>query len=174
MSPLHVLIALVLLLHNSCAECRHVYAKKETYDYPWQNPSLPLEDRLTNLLGLMNYTEKIDNLQAGAPGAPRIGLMPYNWGHECERGDVSSTLGTCFPQSMGLAASFNITLLNLVGRATADEVRANYNTVTHGSNPQYDVGANCWSPMININRDPRWGRSQEGYGEDPQRGEKRT
>jgi len=73
-----------------------------------------------------------------------------------------SPLGTCFPQSIGLSQSFNASLIHAVGVATGFEVRASYNSEKTGS-----AGSHCWSPMVNINRMPTWGRSQEGYGEDP-------
>lgn len=82
-------------------------------------------------------------LQAGVPGIPAIELPGYSYGHECERGDVTSSRATAFPQSLGLAGSFDAELVHRIGRATANEVRANYNIGKTN-------GLNCWSPVVNM------------------------
>ena len=140
---LHLLIPALTVVHGC-------------FQYPWQAPSTPLDARVSNLLSLLTPSEKIANMGNAAPGAPRVQFPAYNWGHECERGDAQSSLGTCFPQSIGLSQSFNASLVRAVGVAAGLEVRASYNSARAGS-----AGAHCWSPMVNINRHPTWGRSQE-------------
>ena len=81
--------------------------------------------------------------EAGVPSVPSIQLPDYDYGHECERGDVTSSRATAFPQSLGLAGSFDVDLVHRVGRATANEVRANYNIGNTN-------GLNCWSPVVNM------------------------
>ncbi|KAK6170691.1 hypothetical protein SNE40_019019 [Patella caerulea] len=102
-----------------------------------------------------------------APAIPRLGIGPYSWNTECLRGDVSSGNATAFPQAIGLAASFSPDLIYRVAEATSIEVRAKYNDYNRRKIYGDHKGVSCFSPVINIVRDPRWGRTQETYGEDP-------
>ncbi|XP_025097179.1 probable beta-D-xylosidase 2 isoform X2 [Pomacea canaliculata] len=146
-----------------------------TGDYPFRNVSLPWDTRVDNLVSLLTLEELQSQMAFGghgpavspAPPIPRLGVGPYSWNTECMRGDINAGPATSFPQALGLAASFSPDLLERVARATGLEVRAKYNNYTkHGLYGDHR-GLSCFSPVINIMRDPRWGRNQETYGEDP-------
>ena len=102
-----------------------------------------------------------------APAIKELGIKPYQWGTECLRGIVGTGTPTSFPQTLGLAATFNPDMIYEVAKATSIEVRSYNNYYVKNSDYQYHHGLSCWSPVINIVRDPRWGRNQETYGEDP-------
>ncbi|XP_071112529.1 uncharacterized protein [Haliotis cracherodii] len=144
-------------------------------DYPFRNISLPWEGRVNDLVGRLTLDEiKLQMSKGGggpqggpAPAIPRLGIKPYSWNTECLRGDVGAGDATSFPQAIGLAASFSPDLIFRIAQATGEEVRAKYNNYTrYGIYGDYK-GISCFSPVINIVRDPRWGRNQETYGEDP-------
>jgi hypothetical protein len=139
---------------------------------PWQNTSLPVSERVANLLSLLTLEEKVANLYSNAaPGAPRLGLGSYRFDEECMRGAVSSgvsprPLGTGFPTLLALAGTFNVPLLAAIGEVGAREVRAYYNIDRRTKG--LVTTANCYAPVTNLVRDPRWGRSAEmAIGEDP-------
>ena len=139
---------------------------------PWQNTSLPIQERVANLVSLLTLPEKVANLYANdAPGAPRLGLPAYRYDEECMRGAVTSgvakrPLGTGFPTLLALAHTFNVSLLAAVARVGAVEVRAYYNMDRATKN--LPTTANCYAPVVNVLRDPTWGRSAEmASGEDP-------
>ncbi|UCH15914.1 MAG: glycoside hydrolase family 3 C-terminal domain-containing protein [Bacteroidales bacterium] len=102
-----------------------------------------------------------------SPAIPRLDIPEYNWWNECLHGVARSGVATIFPQSIGLGATFDSDLVFRIGTAISDEARAMYNaSVAKGYRLQYS-GLTFWTPNINIFRDPRWGRGQETYGEDP-------
>jgi len=120
-----------------------------------------------DLVSRMTLAEKMAQLIYQAPEIGRLGVPAYNWWNECLHGVARSGTATVFPQAIGMAASFNTALMERVASAISDEVRAKYNGYrTFGRTGIYQ-GLTCWSPNINIVRDPRWGRAQETYGEDP-------
>ncbi|MGH8182774.1 MAG: glycoside hydrolase family 3 C-terminal domain-containing protein [Rhodanobacteraceae bacterium] len=123
--------------------------------------------RAVALVAQMTLPEKVAQLQDAAPAIPRLGVPAYDWWNEGLHGFARSGYATVFPQAIGLAASWNPALLKQVGTAISVEARAKYNAIgadrAHG---RYQ-GLTIWSPNINIDRDPRWGRGQETYGEDP-------
>ncbi|XP_022105195.1 probable beta-D-xylosidase 2 [Acanthaster planci] len=143
-------------------------------EYPFQNYSLPWDKRLDDLISRLQLDDIVLQLARGgsgpngpSPPIPRLGIGPYNWNTECLRGDVGAGNATSFPQALGLAASFSISLVNSVAKATSEEVRAKYNNLTkHGIHRDHG-GLSCFSPVVNIMRHPLWGRNQETYGEDP-------
>ncbi|XP_048239995.1 probable beta-D-xylosidase 5 [Haliotis rufescens] len=142
-------------------------------DFPFRNTSLSWSDRVDDLVSRLSIDE-IQHQMArggavndGTPPIPRLGIEPYVWNTECLRGDVSSGNATGFPQALGLAASFSPRLVFQIGEATGVEVRAKYNNYSRSGLHGEHMGVSCFSPVINIVRDPRWGRSQETYGEDP-------
>jgi beta-glucosidase len=114
----------------------------------------------------MTIDERIDQLQDRAPAIPRLNLPAYNWWNEGLHGLARDGYATVFPQAIGLAATWDPSLLHAVGETVSTEARAKFNQHTHLSSPRYG-GLTIWSPNINIFRDPRWGRGQETYGEDP-------
>ncbi|XP_067674830.1 uncharacterized protein [Haliotis asinina] len=142
-------------------------------DFPFRNTSLSWSARVDDLVSRLTIDE-IQRQMArggadtdGTPPIPRLGIKPYSWNTECLRGDVRAGNATGFPQALGLAASFSPSLIYQIAEATSVEVRAKYNYYKSQGLSQNHMGVSCFSPVINIVRDPRWGRNQETYGEDP-------
>lgn len=139
----------------------------EEYDFLFQNPSLSTEQRIDDLLGRLTLKEKASLMLYNSPAIPRLGIPAYNWWNECLHGVARSGEATVFPQAIGLAATFDDDLIFRVAGAISDEARAKHHlAVKKGNRSQYS-GLSFWTPNINIFRDPRWGRGQETYGEDP-------
>jgi beta-glucosidase len=135
--------------------------------YPFQNPDLTTEERVEDLVSRMTLEEKISQTVFTAPAIERLGIPAYNWWNECLHGVARAGIATVFPQSIGMAASWNTELIHRVAAAISDEARAKHHEAAkHGDRGIYK-GLTFWSPNINIFRDPRWGRGQETYGEDP-------
>ena len=123
--------------------------------------------RAQALVAKMTLPEKVAQLQAEAPPIPRLGVSGYNWWNEGLHGLARGGFATVFPQAIGLAATWDPGLLQKVGTAVSVEARARFNALgAHSDHGRYQ-GLTIWSPNINIDRDPRWGRGQETYGEDP-------
>lgn len=114
----------------------------------------------------MTLPEKVAQLKNVAPAIPRLHIPAYNWWSEGLHGFARDGYATVFPQAIGLAASWNPMLLKRVGEVVSIEARAKFNALG-GKTPTRDQGLSVWSPNVNIARDPRWGRAQETYGEDP-------
>ncbi len=135
----------------------------------WKDPAQPLESRVRDLVGRMTLEEKARQVCNVAPSIPRIGLPAYDYWNECLHGVGRNGTATVFPQAIGMAASFDPVLLHTVADAIATEARAKNReyTETHQGDSTNYSGLSFWSPNINIFRDPRWGRGQETYGEDP-------
>ena len=129
----------------------------------------PADDnaRAVALVAKMTLPEKVAQLQSAAPAIPRLGIPAYDWWSEGLHGIARNGYATVFPQAIGLAASWNPDLLRQVGRTVSIEARAKFNAVGTGRDHARYQGLTIWSPNINIFRDPRWGRGQETYGEDP-------
>jgi beta-glucosidase len=131
------------------------------------DPDLPFDARAADLVSRMTLEEKVSQLVNDAPAIARLGIPAYEWWNECLHGVARAGAATVFPQAIGLAASFDRTLLREVAVAISDEGRAKHHEfVRRGRRGRYQ-GLTFWSPNINIFRDPRWGRGQETYGEDP-------
>jgi len=131
------------------------------------DPSLPVEQRVNDLVSCLTLEEKVAQMQDVAPGIPRLSIPAYNWWNEGLHGVARSGNATVFPQAIGLAATWDTDLIHRVGDVISTEARAKYNdAIQHGNTSRY-YGLTFWSPNINIFRDPRWGRGQETYGEDP-------
>jgi len=142
-------------------------AAKEPARYVYLDPSLPLEQRVNDLVSRMTLEEKISQMQDVAAAVPRLGIPAYNWWNEGLHGVARSGNATVFPQAIGLAATWDTGLIHGVAEVISTEARAKYNdAIQHGNTGRY-FGLTFWSPNINIFRDPRWGRGQETYGEDP-------
>lgn len=134
---------------------------------PFRNSKLSVDERVNDLLKQLTLEEKISLLGYNSKAVPRLGIPAYNWWNEGLHGVARAGNATIFPQAIGMAASFNDALLNEVAATISTEARAKYNLAEKsGSHLQY-MGLTFWSPNINIFRDPRWGRGQETYGEDP-------
>ncbi len=126
------------------------------------------EDRAAALVAKMTREEKVAQAMNDAPAIPRLGVPAYEWWSEGLHGIARNGYATVFPQAIGLAATWNTTLLEQVGTVTSTEARAKFNLAggPGKDHPRY-AGLTIWSPNINIFRDPRWGRGMETYGEDP-------
>jgi beta-glucosidase len=136
-------------------------------DFPFRNPSLPVDERVNDLVSRMTLDEKIAQMMNDAPAIERLGIPRYNWWSEGLHGVARAGLATVFPQAIGLGATWDEDLLHDVATAVADEARAKYSNFTAKDKRFIYQGLTLWSPNINIFRDPRWGRGQETYGEDP-------
>jgi len=127
----------------------------------------PLE-RATDLVSRMTLEEKAAQVGHTAPAIPRLGVPQYNWWNEGLHGVARAGIATVFPQAIGMAASWDEPLIQKVGDVVSTEFRAKYIEHLHpNGGSDFYRGLTVWSPNINIFRDPRWGRGQETYGEDP-------
>ena len=119
------------------------------------------------LVARMTPAEKASQLRFDTPAIPRLGVPAYNWWNEAVHGVARGGTATSFPQAIGMAAMFDDELLSRIGDAIGDEARAKYNALSREGDRDIYHGLTMWSPNVNIFRDPRWGRGQETYGEDP-------
>ena len=134
---------------------------------PYQNQNLPFDVRARDLVSRMTLEEKVSQMNDVAPAIPRLGVPEYNWWNEALHGVARSGLATVFPQAIGMAATWDAPLMLQTATVISDEARAKHQEyLRHDSHQRYQ-GLTIWSPNINIFRDPRWGRGQETYGEDP-------
>lgn len=124
-------------------------------------------EQAERLVNQMSLEEVIGQLHNNSPALPRMGIPEYNWWNECLHGVARAGLATVFPQAIGLAASWNSDLLWEVANIIADEARAKHHEAARRGYRGMFHGLSMWSPNINLFRDPRWGRGQETYGEDP-------
>ena len=131
------------------------------------NPDSSIKERVHLLVSRMTLEEKISQTMHDSPAIPRLGIPEYNWWNECLHGVARAGVATVFPQAIGMAASFNKQLVYKVASAISDEARAKHHEAVLMGNRESYFGLTFWSPNINIFRDPRWGRGQETYGEDP-------
>ena len=135
--------------------------------YPFQDPDLPLEHRVVDLVSRMTLDEKVSQTLYDAPAIDRLGIPAYNWWNEALHGVARAGLATVFPQPIGLAASWDSRLMFDVATVISREARAKYHRAVYQGRRGIYEGLTFWSPNINIFRDPRWGRGMETYGEDP-------
>jgi beta-glucosidase len=139
----------------------------ETDGFPFRNPELPLADRIADLVARLTLSEKINQLVHENNPVDRLGVPAYNWWNEACHGVGRNGRATIFPQVIGLAATWDRELVHRVASAIADEARAKHHAAAAaGRRGQYQ-GLTFWTPNVNIFRDPRWGRGQETFGEDP-------
>ncbi len=140
---------------------------KEKEEPPYLDTSLSFEERVDDLVSRMTLEEKVGQMLNGAPAIERLGIPEYNWWNEGLHGVARAGLATVFPQAIGLGATWDQEMMYQVATVISDEARAkHHNFVRKGKRSLYQ-GLTFWSPNINIFRDPRWGRGQETYGEDP-------
>ena len=133
----------------------------------YQDESAPFETRAHDLVARLTPEEKIGQMMHDAPAIERLGIPAYNWCSEALHGVARAGLATVFPQAIGLAATWDEALLLQVATAISDEARAKHHAALARGSRQVYQGLTLWSPNINLFRDPRWGRGQETYGEDP-------
>ena len=139
----------------------------QNYKYPFLNPELSIEDRVDDLISRMTVEEKIGQMMYNAPAIERLGVPEYNWWNECLHGVARNGRATVFPQAIGMAAAWDTEMMQRIGEAISDEARAKYNVFSANGHRERYQGLTFWTPNVNIFRDPRWGRGQETYGEDP-------
>jgi len=131
------------------------------------DPSVATDKRVDDLVSRMTLEEKVLQMQHTAPAIPRLGIPSYDWWSEALHGIARSGYATVFPQAIGMAATWDTHLVRQEAEVIATETRAKYNQAQLEGNHSIYYGLTLWSPNINIFRDPRWGRGQETYGEDP-------
>ena len=134
---------------------------------PYQNPSLTPEQRAADLVSRMTLEEKVSQTMNASAAIPRLGIPAYDWWSEGLHGIARSGYATVFPQAIGNAATWDAPLVEQIASVTSTEARAKYNQAIRDNVHSIFFGLTIWSPNINIFRDPRWGRGQETYGEDP-------
>ena len=154
-----IAIVLTLLIFGTPAETQQ--------QPPYLNPSLPIDRRVDDLVSRMTLEEKVSQMMNVAPAITRLGIPEYDWWNEALHGVANSGVATVFPQAIGLGATFDTRLMSRVATVISDEARAKYHEAQRLGNHNRFYGLTFWSPNINIFRDPRWGRGQETYGEDP-------
>ena len=141
----------------------HALAQQPAY----RDTSLSFEQRAADLVSRMTLEEKVLQMKDVAPGIERLGVPPYNWWNEALHGVARSGLATVFPQAIGFAATWDDSLIFRMASVISDEARAKHHEYARNNSFGRYQGLTFWSPNINIFRDPRWGRGQETYGEDP-------
>jgi beta-glucosidase len=164
-APLALLSALILVPLASQAQtppaCQDAPCK-------YRDPSRTPEERAADLVSRMTLEEKARQLGHTAPAIPRLGVPEYNWWNEGLHGVARAGIATVFPQAIGMAASWDEPMMQQVGDVISTEFRAKYlEQVRPDGGTDWYRGLTVWSPNVNIFRDPRWGRGQETYGEDP-------
>ncbi len=149
--------------------CFHSHSQDKKFDFQFQNPSLTFEQRVDDLVSRLTLEEKVSQMLNSSPEISRLGIPPYDWWNETLHGVARTPFKTTvYPQAIGMAATFDKNSLFTMADYSALEGRAIYNKAVElkRTNERY-LGLTYWTPNINIFRDPRWGRGQETYGEDP-------
>lgn len=134
---------------------------------PYQNPNLSAAQRADDLLGRLTLEEKVSLMMDTSPAIPRLGIPKFQWWNEALHGIGRNGFATVFPITMGMAASWDDALLHQVFTAVSDEARVKAQQAKRSGDIKRYQSLSFWTPNINIFRDPRWGRGQETYGEDP-------
>ena len=147
--------------------CAFAAATVAVNGQPYKNSSLPAQERAADLVSRLTLEQKVSLMQNGSPAIPEFGIKAYDWWNEALHGVGRAGLATVFPQAIGMAASFDDALLYDVFTAVSDEARAKSAQYSANGGLRRYQGLTFWTPNINIFRDPRWGRGQETYGEDP-------
>jgi beta-glucosidase len=144
-----------------------VFAQSAGQQEAYLDPSLPVARRVDDLVSRMTLAEKVSQMQNETPAIPRLHIAAYDWWNEGLHGIARSGYATVFPQAIGLAATWDTGLVYRAATVISTEARAKYNQAQREDNHSIFYGLTLWSPNVNIDRDPRWGRGQETYGEDP-------
>ena len=135
----------------------------------WKDAAQPTAARVDDLVHRLSLAEKVQQMRNAAPAIPRLGIPAYDYWNECLHGVARADTATVFPQAIGMAATWDAPLLHQAADVIATEARAKHNdyAVKHNGDSARYFGLTFWTPNINLFRDPRWGRGQETYGEDP-------
>ncbi len=164
---LFVFMVIFTLLLCACGGDRPGTAEKVEYDEIWKDPGQAIENRVVDLISKMTLEEKVSQMVNSSAPIDRLGIPAYQWWGECLHGVARFGRATVFPQAIGLAATWDTDLIGRIGTAISDEGRAMFHAMEeYGFSRRYG-GLTYWTPNVNIFRDPRWGRGQETYGEDP-------
>jgi beta-glucosidase len=154
-----LVLSVFLLLSAGCSQ---------PDSYPFRDTSLSVSERAADLVSRLTLEEKVDQMLNKTPAIERLGIPPYNWWNECLHGVGRTKYKvTVYPQAIGMAAGWDVNAIRQMGDYTSEEGRAVYNTSQAKGDYGMYLGLTYWTPNINIFRDPRWGRGQETYGEDP-------
>lgn len=165
---LHVLAVSLLADAGQPPNINDSFSKEPAYEGSlYKDTSRTFEMRAADLVARMTLEEKVGQMMNDAPAIPRLGVPRYEWWNEALHGVARAGDATVFPQAIGLAATFNPPLVGEVARVISDEARAKHHEFARRDQRLRYQGLTFWSPNINIFRDPRWGRGQETYGEDP-------
>jgi beta-glucosidase len=157
--PISIFIVLLFLNVNS--------QTRSEVQYGFQNTKLSDDERIADLTQRLSIEEKCAFLLNDFEGVEHLGIPSYNWWNEALHGVARAGRATVFPQAIGMAATFDDTLIKEVADIISDEARAKYVDAQKKNNRDRYVGLTFWTPNVNIFRDPRWGRGQETFGEDP-------
>ena len=141
--------------------------QSNNYQFKFLNPKLSTEERVDDLVSRLTLDQKISQLMNQSPAIDSLGIPAYNWWSEGLHGIARAGLATVFPQAIGMAATWDDSLIYNVATVISDETRAKHHEFVRRGKRFLYQGLTLWSPNINIFRDPRWGRGQETYGEDP-------
>lgn len=144
---LFILIFIGLMIIPGC---------KAKYEYPFQNPDLPIDERIENLLSLLTLEEKAGMMVNSSEAVPRLGIPAYDWCNEALHGVGRAGLATVYPQAVGMAATWNETGHLEAFTLISDEARAKFHEAVQNDNRGRYYGLSFWTPNINIFRDPRW------------------
>jgi len=155
-------LVLVVALLVYCSGNKH-----EKEKFPYLNPDLSLQQRVDDLVSRMTIEEKVAQMVHESNAIERLQLPSYNWWNECLHGVARADIATVFPQAIALAATWNSELMLQTATVISDEARAKHHEFVRNGDRGIFKGLTFWSPNVNIFRDPRWGRGQETYGEDP-------
>lgn len=158
---------IVLFLSIESPQARPQSIKDSITTPAYLDTSLTFEARAADLVSRMTLDEKISQMQNDAPAISRLNIQKYNWWNECLHGVARNGIATVFPQAIGMAATWDPDLIHTEADVVSTEARAKYNDAISKGMHNIFQGLTFWSPNINIVRDPRWGRGQETYGEDP-------
>ena len=169
MNHRYIVIILTLVALPTLHACHSTPTSKQnrTDTIAYLNPDSPLDQRVDDLVHRMTLDEKIGQMMNSAPAIPRLHIAAYNWWNESLHGVARAGLATVYPQAIGLAAAWDEDMQYRMATAVSDEARAKYREFLRQDKHDLYEGLTFFSPNINIFRDPRWGRGQETYGEDP-------
>jgi beta-glucosidase len=156
------LVLLTLVLYNFL-----VLAQQNKPQPDYLNPDFPIEKRVNDLVSRMSLEEKVLQMIDGSESIPRLQIPEYSWWNEALHGVARAGIATVFPQAIALAATWNTELMFEIADVISTEARAKHHEFARNNDFSRYKGLTFWSPNINIFRDPRWGRGQETYGEDP-------
>jgi beta-glucosidase len=155
---------IVLLLLGICL----AFTLRRNYEFKFQDTTLSINERVEDLVSRLTIEEKVGQMLNAAPAVERLGIPAYNWWNESLHGIARTPFKvTVYPQAIAMASTFDTKSMHQMAEFTADEGRAVYNESIKAGHRGIYLGLTYWTPNINIFRDPRWGRGQETYGEDP-------